>query len=123
MPRDPLQAVRFAMLGLTVTCLTGGPVISAAHAKSWERAQRSTKPLLRPHGQAPDRPSRSLVAPQVAKPVERNLETPQEALGSETLSATPTAPWAWSVHGTVNQSPRVAPDPPFDALAPPSLSA
>ena len=128
MVRERLQAAKYAILGLTVTCLTGGPVISAVHAKSCDRAQRPCKPVHQPHSrsQPAERILQSLVTPQVAKleirrggPSDRRIEIPQEALGVESstinlpLVLRPADSWLAS------KSPRVAPSPPFDALAPP----
>ena len=121
MPRQRFHAIELAMLGLTVTCLTGGPVISAVHAKSCDRAQRPAKPLHQPGSQGQDRVPRSLVAPQFAKPVERQVDTPQESIGAERPTATIPTPFGPSIHSPIKQPPRVAPSPPFDALAPPAI--
>lgn len=119
MHRDRLATTRFAVLGLTVTCLTGGPVISAAYAKSWARAQRPVKPAGRT-GQHHTERTCELVAPQAAKPIERTIETPQEILAAEMSLALSSVPTGWVV--TISPVQRILPtvEPPFDALAPPS---
>lgn len=119
MPRDRLATTRFAVLGLTVTCFTGGPVISAVYAKSWARAQRPAKPSGRAGQSHSESSARELVAPQVAKPIERTLETPQEILAAEFTPARSVAPCGWTVCVTVVEPILPTTHPPFDALAPP----
>jgi len=119
MPRDRLATARFAVLGLTVTCLTGGPVISAVYAKSRARAQRPVKPTGRAGPNHSERSTLELVAPQVAKPIERTLETPQETLAAEIAPVIQEVPTGWispiiAVEGALPTA-----SPPFDALAPP----